>query len=718
MAEAAGDIEISGVTKPISDESRQISMSDACRATFPDLLEELRRHGKDVSGISPDGITKETLAKMLLALMDVNEEIMKDMDASTKIAKLPMAWCNASLSWKGVNFTVKDTEGKERAILKDCSGHVPAGSLVAVMGPSGCGKSTLVDILAKKKTTAWDGAVYCNGHDVKGDPFFTRYATYVPQSDSMHEVLTVKETIFFDFALKNPPPKQVKIDPQLRDKLPSVILSVLGLTQVENTMIGGEISGKRGISGGQKRRVTLARGAISGAQLLFADEPTSGLSATDAETCIRMLRFLCKRVGLTCLVVIHQPRSEVAALFDQLILLTANPGKYGGSVVYNGPMSANLEYCGQAGYPVPDRANPADWLMDMVSPGYKHILVKQNVKKLDQSVEEFVKFYKESRAPIVESAVDKAIAEPGRPPIEEVYSRWERMSQFMSPDVFDAKQMPKLQRQGKRYATSWPMQFLILLNVKLKLLARDAKGLRMKMGMSIFQAIIVGIAFQDIASKPQISHVQFLFMAMQMAAMSGMQVMPQLVDARNVMKKDVSEGLHSISAWIVANCVPDALITVITQSIFIVILYAFGGMEWSNFGLFYGWVLLLLLCMDSYFNFIAAVAKTSQLATVMAMPLMMMFILFNGFLVSRSSAPDFMVWALYVSPFMYTITSLSMALYGPDACSEMGCKIVISTYGFDEGPSSLVSIIVLIALFVVFRTLQIIGLSMLNKPEK
>eukprot|EP00959_Pyramimonas_sp_CCMP1952_P192421 4023527-Pyramimonas_sp.AAC.1 len=89
------------------------------------------------------------------------------------------------------------------------------------------------------------------------------------------------------------------------------------------------------------------------------------------------------------MVVIHQPRVEVAELFDQLVLLTSSPGSWGGSVVYNGPMSGTLLHCERLGYPVPARANPADWLMDMVTPGYRHALVKSRQKEQDQSVRDF-----------------------------------------------------------------------------------------------------------------------------------------------------------------------------------------------------------------------------------------------------------------------------------------------------------------------------------------
>ena len=101
--------------------------------------------------------------------------------------------------------------------------------------------------------------------------------------------------------------------------------------------------------------------------LLFCDEPTSGLSSTDTEVAIRLLKTLCRKFNLTILVVIHQPKQETAALFDDLVLLTSQPGR----VVYHGSMAGAFDHYAAVGYPVPAFVNPADYYLDMVSPGYK-----------------------------------------------------------------------------------------------------------------------------------------------------------------------------------------------------------------------------------------------------------------------------------------------------------------------------------------------------------
>merc|ERR1719188_1972697 len=100
-------------------------------------------------------------------------------------------------------------------------------------------------------------------------------------------------------------------------------LADLGLLEVKDEYIGDK--SVRGISGGQRRRVSLACGFAAFPQIMFCDEPTSGLSSTDAEACVKYMRLIAHKYNISITVVIHQPRLEVTKLFDDLLLLTAQP---------------------------------------------------------------------------------------------------------------------------------------------------------------------------------------------------------------------------------------------------------------------------------------------------------------------------------------------------------------------------------------------------------
>ena len=169
------------------------------------------------------------------------------------------------------------------------------------LGPSGCGKTTLLDMLAGKKTSPYTGEVFLNGQPRNW--LYPRVTSYVPQQDVMPPYWTVAEAVEFNHRLRY---QADDVSNELRRMYVEEILSFFGLLSVKDSFIGDDTV--RGISGGQKRRVTLARGFVAGSQIVFADEPTSGLSATDAELCVRAMTAASRKMGTAFVVVIHQPR--------------------------------------------------------------------------------------------------------------------------------------------------------------------------------------------------------------------------------------------------------------------------------------------------------------------------------------------------------------------------------------------------------------------------
>jgi len=354
----------------------------------------------------------------------VRQEIAKttelfatQLDTSTPINISPLAGEGCNITFKDVSFSITLPDRERKPILESVSGHFEAGNLVAVMGPSGCGKSTLLDMLANKKTASYEGKILVNGNE--RDHLFQRIAAYVGQEDVMPQHWTVKEAIAFNSALKVDPPKNVPRE--IVDARLELILAAFGLGSVRDTYLGGPKV--RGCSGGQRRRVTLARGVVQGARILFLDEPTSGLSATDAQLCIKSLRIMAQRLNLLILVVIHQPRIEVAKLFDHLLLLTANPGR----VCYNGLMRDAVGYFDAVGFPVPEFSNPTDHFLDLCTPGYER-----------EQVETFASHYEKETKPGIIKIVEEAWNAPGMKAIDlfkkerEKWLMWGKISEVKS----------------------------------------------------------------------------------------------------------------------------------------------------------------------------------------------------------------------------------------------------------------------------------------------
>ncbi|KAI5990869.1 hypothetical protein F5J12DRAFT_862567 [Pisolithus orientalis] len=228
----------------------------------------------------------------------------------------------AILNFSSISYTIPNGQ----IILKDVHGVARPGSLTAIMGASGSGKSSLLDILAhRSKKGTVSGMVLLNGRPVSPGEM-SRVSGYVDQEDTLMGTLTVFETVLYSALLRLPRSMSEE------EKVVRVMgtLQELGIAGIAGKRIGG--SGKRSISGGEKRRVSIACELVTSPSILFLDEPTSGLDAYNAQSVIEALTNLARTYNRTVVLTIHQPRSGIVALFDELILLAQ------GRCVWSGPM--------------------------------------------------------------------------------------------------------------------------------------------------------------------------------------------------------------------------------------------------------------------------------------------------------------------------------------------------------------------------------------------
>ncbi|KAF9587200.1 hypothetical protein IFM89_039589 [Coptis chinensis] len=266
---------------------------------------------------------------------------------------------SARLTWKDLTVMVTLSNGETQKVLEGLTGYAEPGSLMALMGPSGSGKSTLLDALSSRLATNafLAGTILLNGRKTKLS-FGT--AAYVTQDDNLIGTLTVRETISYSARLRLPDSmpwseKQALVE--------STIIE-MGLQDCADTVIGNWHL--RGISGGEKRRVSIALEILMRPRLLFLDEPTSGLDSASAFFVTQTLRGL-SRDGRTVIASIHQPSSEVFELFDRLYLLS------GGKTIYFGQASEAYEFFAQAGFPCPALRNPSDHFLRCVNSDFDKV---------------------------------------------------------------------------------------------------------------------------------------------------------------------------------------------------------------------------------------------------------------------------------------------------------------------------------------------------------
>ena len=247
------------------------------------------------------------------------------------------------------------------SILKSLNADFQPGILNVIMGPSGSGKSSLLNLMARRLHSSMStkylpsGEMTINGA-VPTEKVVRSVCSYVSQDDdALLPYLTVRENLRFAAGLRLPAHLSKAEKKQRAD---SVLLK-MGLRDCADNLIGSEMV--KGISGGEKRRVTIGIQILTDPRILFLDEPTSGLDAFTASSIIDVLRGLA-REGRTLVMTIHQSRSDLFQYFNYVLLLAR-----GGTPVYAGPGSEMLAHFAFLGFTCPRTTNPTDFALDLIT---------------------------------------------------------------------------------------------------------------------------------------------------------------------------------------------------------------------------------------------------------------------------------------------------------------------------------------------------------------
>ncbi|KAG0566168.1 hypothetical protein KC19_7G043500 [Ceratodon purpureus] len=268
----------------------------------------------------------------------------------------------ARLTWSDLWVSVNNYKGEHQRVLHGVSGYAEPGEMLAIMGPSGSGKSTLLDSLAGRLSpnATLKGDILVNGRKKQ---LSFGMAAYVTQSDELIGTLTVRETIYYSAQLRL---SSATSAAEKKAIVESTILE-MGLQDCADTPIGNWHI--RGLSGGEKRRVSIAIEILTRPRMLFLDEPTSGLDSASAYFVITTLKNLA-RDGRTVIASIHQPSSEVFDLFENLFLLSS------GQTIFFGAAASAHEHFAASGFPCPHLRNPSDHFLRTVNADFDRVKTK------------------------------------------------------------------------------------------------------------------------------------------------------------------------------------------------------------------------------------------------------------------------------------------------------------------------------------------------------
>mmetsp|Transcript_21796 Transcript_21796/g.33266 ORF Transcript_21796/g.33266 Transcript_21796/m.33266 type:complete len:647 (+) Transcript_21796:40-1980(+) len=260
---------------------------------------------------------------------------------------------SAIFQFRDINFHVGSGK-KKKQILRNVSGTVKYGRVLAIMGPSGAGKTTLINVLTLDALYGRaTGSVTLNGSPLTNN-IFKKYSCVVKQHDKHWPYLTARETLLYAAELYNIAPTKEDIVSLVDD-----VIEKTGMDTVKNTRASS-------LSGGQRRRLSIGIALLKQPAVLFLDEPTSGLDAAAASNIMREIRRIARVEKLVIVCTIHQPSTKVYNDFDQIMILSK------GREAFSGDAADAEPYFSQIGHPLPPAMNPAEHFLDLVNADFSH----------------------------------------------------------------------------------------------------------------------------------------------------------------------------------------------------------------------------------------------------------------------------------------------------------------------------------------------------------
>ena len=519
-------------------------------------------------------------------------------------------------------------------VLRPCRGAFRPGTLTLLLAPPGHGKSTLLKSIAGVNTLKCEGAIKYSGLtreelEAKGTSL-QRLCEYVTQIDEHLPYLTVEETVKFshDNACVVPTDAEGK---RVHDEKVDKVIELLSLESCRNTIIGNDLI--RGVSGGEKKRVTIAEALVKNAQVLCMDEISTGLDAAVTYNIIAGLKEWATRTHGTCIIALLQPTPEVVSLFDEVLLLKE------GAPVYHGPMAEVKSYFSGLGFTPPSatRADLADWLISLlVSP--KEVLASSGTKvtpDIPTNVDELSKAWEKSPA---FSAKLKTTCTPADIELKTPFAK----SQY-----------------SLAYPRSFADHFWSVFARQFKVTRRNTLFLNARIFGACVTSLILGSVWFDLPRERGFEKLGMLLFCILHISFSNFSELTFSVEQKYVAFKHLDSKLFPELTYLASWGLVHLPIAVVETFIFSCVLYPMVGLNlaFKHWAFFYFQLLLANVAMASFFRIIALVSPTMEIAQTYPGPFIAVMILFAGFLISpeKMGGLKFMYW---VSIFAYCLRSL------------------------------------------------------------
>ncbi|XP_058779553.1 ABC transporter G family member 10 [Vicia villosa] len=522
--------------------------------------------------------------------------------------------CSKFDEFRTLCFGLNPTRGS-KFILKDVNCEARPAEITAIAGPSGAGKTTLLEILAGRiPSCKVSGQVLVN-HMPMDVNRFRRESGHVAQEDALFPLLTVRETLMYSALLRLPGGRKVAATRVAE------LMKELGLDPIADSRIGN--GSDHGISGGERRRVSIGVDLVHDPAIILIDEPTSGLDSASALNVISMLRLMAFNQGKTVVLTIHQPGFRILEQLDSLILLSD------GFVTHSGSLNLLEARLSLSGHRIPHHVNVLEFVLDVMqtlvirtseSGRNNQFLLNDEKENQDHKMRLQCSMIVKEKAMLYSNS-----------PMEEILI----LGQRFCSNIFRTKQL---------FVT--------------------------RVIQALVAGFVLGTIFLNVSNKQTKIALQtrsgFFAFSLTFLLSSTTEGLPIFLEERTTFMRETSRGAYRVSSYVLANTLVFLPFLLMVGLLYTTPVYWLVGLRKDIDGFLYFSLVvwLVLLMSNSLVACFSALVPNFILGSSLIAGLMGSFFLFSGYFISKEKIPSYWIFMHYISLFKYPFECLMINEYG------------------------------------------------------
>ncbi|TYH32398.1 hypothetical protein ES288_A01G249200v1 [Gossypium darwinii] len=562
------------------------------------------------------------------------------------------------LSFTNLSYSVKVRKkwGKKvensKVLLNNISGEAREGEIMAVLGASGSGKSTLIDALANRiSKESLKGSITLNGETLESK-LLRVISAYVMQDDLLFPMLTVEETLMFSAEFRLPR----SLSKKKKKARVQALIDQLGLRKAAQTVIGDE--GHRGVSGGERRRVSIGTDIIHDPIVLFLDEPTSGLDSTSAFMVVKVLQRIAQS-GSIVIMSIHQPSYRIMNLLDRLIFLSR------GNTVYNGSPSSLPRFFAEFGHPIPENENKTEFALDLIRE------LEENSHGGTKALVEFNKQWQARRKPrtIITRKPNFSLKEA----IIASISRGKLVS-----GATNESSLPD-------FANPFWIEIIVIAKRSITNSKRMPELFAIRLGAVLITGFILATMFWQLDDSPKgiQERLGFFAFAMSTTFYTCAEAIPVFLQEKYIFMRETAYNAYRRSSYVLAQSLISIPSLIILSITFAGTTFFSVGLAGGSAGFFFFFLTILasFWAGSSFVTFLSGIVPHVMLGFTIVVAILAYFLLFSGFFISKNRIPLYWLWFHYISLVKYPYEGvLRNEFDDPNKCFVRGVQM------FDGSP--------------------------------